>query len=162
MGVEKGNRTRFSAKDDIVIFFVVLTSILIFISIFTAALRFEQRRMDRNNQKRWSDVNYYLTAIHECVSENDGDASACGLIDDGTTYEIVNGATRTGCDAVCSVAADECVDMSALVAQNYLDSLPAEPLTSADDHTSYSVSYINGVVTVEACAAESEIIKVSR
>lgn len=144
---------------------LVIAILSILLVVVFAALNPATRLQDTRNSRRWNDVNQYLTAIHECIVDNDGALASCGLNDDGTEREIVADATvTTGCSAVCGVAADgNCADMSTLVTQNYLGSLPVDPTTPATDHTSYSVTTSGGIVTVNACGAEGgESISVSR
>jgi prepilin-type N-terminal cleavage/methylation domain-containing protein len=134
---------------------LVIAILSILLVVVFAALNPAQRLEDTRNARRWNDVNNYLTAIHECIIDNDGDETQCGLTDDGTVDEIVDGAAvTTGCDAVCGGATGDCVNLDTLVTQAYLGSLPTDPIVPATDHTSYSVVVSSGIVTVAACGAE--------
>lgn len=142
---------------------LVVAILSVLLVVVFASLNPAQRLEDTRNARRWNDVNQILTAIHECIVDNDGSLTTCGLTDDNTPREIVNGAITTGCDAVCSVAADECSNMATLVTQNYLSSLPKDPIAPADNHTSYSVTVNSGIVTISSCGAEgTEVISVAR
>jgi len=143
---------------------LVVAILAILLVVVFAALNPAKRLSDTRDARRWNDVNSILTAVHTCVVD-DGTATAlanCGVTDDGVTREIVDGAITTGCDAVCSVAANACEDMSALKG-TYLASLPQDPTAPAADHTSYTVTSSGGLVTVAACGAEGgTAISVSR
>ena len=142
---------------------VVIAIITVLAVLVFAALNPAGRLADTRDARRSSDVNEILTAVQECIVDNDGDATLCGVTDDGTTREIVDGAIVAGCDAECSVAAAECGDLSALVTQNYMASLPVDPSGAAASHTSYSIVSSGGVITIDACGAENTIpISVSR
>lgn len=145
---------KFSKGFTLIEILLVIGILSILLVVVFAALNPATRLADARDARRWNDVNQVLTAIHECIVDNDGDEAACGLTDDNTTDEVVNGVIATGCDAVCGGAADECVDLSTLVTQNYMASLPTDPIAPATDHTSYSVKLNNGIVTVSACGAE--------
>lgn len=142
---------------------LVVAILSILLVVVFASLNPAQRLQDTRNARRWNDVNQVLTAIHECIVDNDGSLSTCGITDDGTAREIVNGAIVTGCDAVCGVATSECEDLSGLVSSNYLASLPADPTAPATNHTSYTVTSTSGVISVASCGAEGgESISVAR
>lgn len=142
---------------------LVIAILSILLVVVFAALNPATRLQDTRNSRRWNDVNQYLTAIHEYIVDNDGSLPS-GLTDDGTTYEIVDGAVASGCSAVCTGVVDtNCADLSSLVTNNYLGSLPEDPTAPAAGHTSYSVTVDSGVVTIAACGAEGgESISVSR
>lgn len=145
---------------------LVIAILSVLLVVVFASLRPQTRLQDTRDANRWSDVNQILTAIHSCIVDNDGSLSTCGITDDGTEREIVTGAITSpeGCDAVCTDVGDtdDCEDLSALVTQNYLASLPEDPNAPAGIHTSYSITSSSGVITVEACDAEGGAISVSR
>jgi prepilin-type N-terminal cleavage/methylation domain-containing protein len=133
---------------------LVIAILSVLLVVVFASLRPQTRLIETRDAARANAANQILTAIHECIVDNDGIATTCGLTDDGTEREIVSGTIVTGCDAVCSVAAAECEDMSTIVSQNYMASLPTDPSGAVVDHTSYSVSSSSGVVTITACGTE--------
>lgn len=142
---------------------LVIAILSILLVVVFAALNPAQRLADTRDARRWNDVNNILTAIHECIVDNDGVLTTCGLTDDGTVDEIVaNAGATSGCNAVCPVATGECVNLEALVSLAYLGSLPVDPIAPATDHTSYSAVVSSGIVTVAACGAEGGTISVAR
>lgn len=146
---------------------LVIAILSILLVVVFAALNPAQRLSDTRDARRWNDVNQILTAIHECIVDNS--LTACGITNDGTTREIVNGAIATGCNAVCTtLATDDCEDLSGLttgVGTNntvYMGGLPTDPTTPATDHTSYTITTTSGIVTIASCGAEGSTISVSR
>lgn len=150
---------------------VVIVIISILAVVVFVALNPIQRMADARNSRRWNDVNNYLTAVHECIIDNDGSASACiGSLTAGTKYEIVSSASG-GCDDICSNAGSDasCADIDTLLAA-YLKELPTDPGGVTTGHTEYEIVIdSNNIVTITACSAESpetygatDTIKVSR
>ncbi|MFC1790713.1 type II secretion system protein [Patescibacteria group bacterium] len=148
---------------------IVIISILA-VTVFVA-LNPVQRFADARNSRRWTAVNNILTAIHECIVDNDGSTSPCiGSLSADTKYEIVSDAVA-GCDDVCTNAGADtsCADVDTLLGA-YLKELPVDPGGVTTGHTGYEVVIdSNNIVTVTACAAESpetygatDTIKVSR
>lgn len=152
---------------------LVVAILSILLVVVFAALNPATRLADTRNARRWNDVNQILTAIHECLVDNNGTYATCGVTADGTIREIVNTGTATGCDDVCTtgsgsvVAADtNCAPLQTQLVTNlsYLASLPTDPGGVANNHTEYTVQVSSaGIVTIDSCSAEqSEDIKVAR
>jgi len=144
---------------------VVIAIISILAVIVFVALDPITRLAEARNSRRWGDVNNLLTAMHECLVDNDGALASCGGVPvAGETYEIVSDAS-SGCDDVCTgVTSDtHCADLDTpLVA--YLKTLPTDPGGVTAGHTEYSISIdSNNIITITACSAEnSAAISVSR
>lgn len=143
---------------------VVIAIIAILAVVIFVALDPVTRFQDARNSRRWGDVNNLLTATHECIVDNGGAIASClGTLTAGNTYEIVSSAIA-GCDDVCTgVTSDlSCADVDTLLGA-YLKELPVDPSGAAAGHTEYSVTTdANGIVTIDACSAESATISVSR
>ena len=61
---------------------LVIAIISILLVVVFAALNPATRLAESRNANRWSNVNQLLTAIHECIVDNDGSFTACGLTND--------------------------------------------------------------------------------
>jgi len=146
---------------------VALTIISILSAVVLVALKPAQRLSDSRDAKRAQDINQVLTGIHECViDKNDGaPMNTClGTHSENVTYEIVQGAISSGCDDVCTGATSDssCLNLGTTLSDYFID-LPSDPSGLTAGHTGYSLKqYPNGMVVVEACAAEGSPIKVSR
>lgn len=137
---------------------LVVAILSILLVVVFAALNPAQRLIDTRNARRWNDVNQILTAVHECIIDND--LSTCGL---GTTVALSQlGACASGGTDPCTGAAAACLDLETELA-NYISNVPVDPTDPGTDKTGYSIQVANGIVTVSACNAEdSETISVSR
>jgi prepilin-type N-terminal cleavage/methylation domain-containing protein len=146
---------------------LVIAILSILLVVVFAALNPAQRLEDTRNSRRWNDVNQVLTAIHECIIDND--AATCGLTANDLTYQLGD-SSAGNCDGsatlgstLCTGAEAACLDLSTPLA-NYIASIPQDPSSGSDVTTGYSVTTAStGIVTVAACSAEgSEVIQVSR
>ena len=126
------------------------------VSVFVA-LNPVKRSADARNSRRWSDVDTLLTATHQYIIDNKGSLPT-GV--DATVRQL--GTCASGGNTLCPSANAACLNLSAVLAK-YLKNIPVDSVgTSAT--TGYSiVSDTNGIVTVNACAAENaQVIQVSR
>ena len=152
---------------------VVIAIIAILATVVFVALNPAQRFQDTRNSRRSSDVTTILTAIHECIVDDNGNMdSTCGLTGDTFLSVEICGDTVDGCldglgdpfpaSGACA-GATEVGDFTAL-AGTYLGSLPIDPGGASDVvNTGYMVTATNGIITVEACHAEDgETIQVMR
>lgn len=139
---------------------VVIVLIAILAGGVFVALNPVERFQDARNNRRYTDVNSYLTAIHQYIVDNDGSLPT-GL--SAPTSETQIGTCGSGGATLCSGAAAACVDLSTPLG-DYFDSLPVDPSTGSSATTGYSVTVSsNSTITIEACSAESgETITVSR
>lgn len=135
---------------------IVIAIISILSAVVSVALNPIQRFKDARNSRRWTAVNNILTAVHECIVDNDGVVSNCvGSLTTDQKYEIVSNAS-TGCADVCTnVSADgNCADLDGLLSA-YLKELPTDPGGIAAGHTEYEISLdANNIITITACSAE--------
>src|SRR3989344_5353451 len=136
---------------------LVVAILSILLVVVFAALNPAQRLIDTRNARRWNDVNQVLTAMHECIVDND--LATCGLTDNGNTYQL---GTCTGTGAtLCTGAQADCLDLSTELA-NYIKSVPLDPSDGAAATTGYAVTVDNGIVTTDSCSAEGTTVSVSR
>jgi len=141
---------------------VIAILAVIAVAVFVA-LNPAQRLADARNSRRVNDVNNLLTAIHECIVDNDGVVSNCGLSSPLTPANEIGGCLAGA--AACTGTTD-CVNLEAsnLVTQGYLRTMPLDPLGGSATTTGYSVEVdANGIVIVSSCNAElGEVIEVAR
>ena len=126
------------------------------VSVFVA-LNPVKRSADARNSRRWSDVDTLLTATHQYIVDNKG-ALPPGV--DTTVRQL--GTCASGGATLCAGANAACLDLTTPFTK-YLKSVPVDSNGTAAT-TGYSiVSDANGIVTVNACAAENaQVIQVSR
>ncbi len=126
---------------------VVIAIIAILAVVVFVALDPVTRFADARNSRRWADTNNILTAVHECIVDNDGSLGDCGLTADG----------------VSDVLGTSDLDISTQMAP-YLKSMPLDPSGGTTADTGYSlVVDTNNIVTITADDAElSAAISVSR
>lgn len=145
----------------VVIAIIAILAVLVFVALDPAT-----RFADARNSRRFNDVNNILTAVHECMVDNDGSTSTClpGVTAGSTVYEIVSSGS-SGCDDVCTSATSDtsCADLDTALGA-YLKTLPTDPGGVASGHTEYSINLdSNNIVTIAGCSAEnSETVQVSR
>lgn len=153
---------------------VVIAILAIIAVVVFVALNPAQRFADARDSRRVTDVNSILTAIHECIVDNDGAITSClstngASLVAGDVYQIVGSTTFTapftGCNAQCASTvtdAAHCADIDDDLV-TYLAKLPQDPQVTATDQTGYTVSIdANNLVTVSACNAEGSVISASR
>lgn len=138
---------------------LVVAILSILLVVVFASLNPAQRLMDTRNARRWSDINNVLTAVHECIIDND--AATCGLTTPTLALSQL-GTCASGGVTLCAGAADACLDITTELA-NYIASIPLDPSDGVAATTAYSAQITNGIVTISACSAEDgEAIAVSR
>jgi prepilin-type N-terminal cleavage/methylation domain-containing protein len=146
---------------------ISLTIISIMAIVVLVALKPAQRLSDARNARRAQDINEILTGIHECVvDKKDGsNMNTClGTHSTDVTYEITSATETSGCLSICTNATSDssCLNLGTTLA-DYFVNLPVDPAGVATGHTGYSLTlHTNGMVVLEACAAEDTTIKVSR
>lgn len=142
---------------------VVIAIIAVLATVVFVALNPAGRLADARDARRTNDVQNYITAIHECIIDQAGSITACGLSTSMVARQF--GSAVAGCEnngAACGTNV-ACLNLSTQLAP-YLASLPVDPsLASASTETHYGIS-VNGnnIVTITACDAEGGTISVSR
>lgn len=141
---------------------LVVAILSILLVVVFASLNPVQRLAETRNSRRWNDVNQILTALHECIIDNNGSLTICGL---GTTVALSQIGSCTGTGAtLCTGAAANCLDLDADADLNpYIASFPVDPSAGSAASTAYAVQVASGIITVSSCQDElSEVIQVSR
>jgi len=140
---------------------LVVAILSILLVVVFASLNPAQRLQDTRNARRWNDVNQILTALHECIIDND--LATCGLTNPLALSQI-GSCTGTGATPTCTGAATDCLDLDADTdLDNYIASFPLDPGGATAANTEYAVQVTNGILTVSACSAEGgEVVSVSR
>ncbi len=143
---------------------LVVAILSILLVVVFASLNPARRLAESRNANRYNAVNQLLTAMHECLVDNNGTYATCGLTADGTTREIVNTGVATACNAVCTTGAGSIVaatgdcaplQTTLVTGLGYLGSLPTDPGGVTTGHTEYTVKVTTtGIVTVDSCSAE--------
>src|SRR6056297_330710 len=152
---------------------IVIAIIAIIAAVVFVALDPLTRFRDSRDAARWSDVSAVIDAVKVDQVDNGGSyLSSVGSMTAGEWYMIVDGATMvSGCadnDSKCDqdVSTDgNCVDMSGLVSEGYLGSVPVSPAgevtwdsgsTAGGGGTGYVIKReTSGIVHVQACESEN-------
>ena len=146
---------------------VAVTILSVLAIVVLVGLKPATRMADSRDARRAQDLNQILTGIHECTIDKKDAASmgtCLGSTTVNTTYEIVATGITSGCQATCTGATSgtSCLPLDTTLA-DYFVKLPADPTTQVTGHTGYSITRkSNGMVILEACAAENGPIEVSR
>jgi len=125
----------------IVIVIIALLAVVVFVALDPAT-----RFADARNSRRWKDLNSLLTAFHECVVDNAGSYSACGISD--TSLHVLGTSD---------------LDLSDELAP-YLKQMPLDNLTGTAADSGYSIEVdANNIVTFYADEAENGVnVQLSR
>lgn len=144
----------------IVIGIIAVMSALIFVAL-DPLTRFRKAR----DAKRWTDVTSVLEAIKIDQVDNGGYyvSAVSGLTDD--LYYTV-GTCTTGGDSGCTAKVTQaaCCDLTDLVTEGYLGSIPYDSVSGSASKTDYYIQKkLSGIVTIGACDPEdASAISVSR
>lgn len=157
---------------------IVIVIIAVLAAIVFVALDPATRFKDARDARRAADIVEIAQAIKVDQIDNGGsyDATITGLT--STEVYMIAGGMTTGCNtATCDAtvtSANHCVNLSFLVTDGYLGSIPISPAgatawddgdTNGENGTGYTLSYnsTTGTVTVQACESENTTeISVSR
>ena len=137
---------------------IVIAIIAILAAVVFVALDPLTRFQDSCDSTRWSDITATLDAIKVDQVDNGGSyvAAVSGLTAD-TYYQI--GTAAANCDASCTdqtVGQAACADLTALVTEGYLGSVPMDPSSGTAAETDYYIMRgATGVITVGACDPEN-------
>jgi len=153
--ISRKNQKGFTLIELLVVIAIIA---ILAVSVFVA-LDPVTRFADARNSRRWTDVNSYLTAIHQSIVDNGG-ALPTGL---SASMSAQVGTCTTGGDTLCTGAQAACVNLNAPLAR-YLKQLPQDSDTGSAATTGYMVAVdSNNLITVSACSAENgEVVEVSR
>jgi len=151
--------------------FLIVVAIFAIIGVIAfVAVNPIARFQDSRNEKRWTDANKILNAIKVDQVDNGGSfLTSIEKAKPGAKYMITNG-SGDNCDALndyCetnvnteTTSGEFCLDLSGLVKQEYLESLPVSPNGKGDwskSMTGYTLEKSqDGVITIRACEAEGD------
>jgi prepilin-type N-terminal cleavage/methylation domain-containing protein len=131
---------------------LVVAILSILLVVVFAALNPAKRLIDTRNAARWTAVSQVLTALHECII--DEDVTTCGLSSPTLALSQI-GSCGSGGATLCTGAADACLDLDADTdLDSYIASFPLDPSDGTAATTGYSVQVTNGIVTIAACNPE--------
>ncbi len=152
---------------------IVIAIIAILAAVAFVALDPLTRFRDARDSSRWSDVTALLSAIK--IDQVDNGGSYLSSISSATSswdYMIVGDGSTSGCQATTDcdgnvATTSSCVDLSGLVTEGYLASVPVSPNGAGTWTTSKTGYYLNrnsnGTLTIGACESENtSSISVSR
>ena len=150
---------------------IVIAIIAILAAVVFVALDPLTRFQDARDASRWSDATSILSAIK--VDQVDNGGSYISAVDDaiaGTEYMISNATTTSGCNLTCDAAiaaAGDCINLSGLVSEGYIGSVPVSPNGLGTWTPEFSGYYLiksaTGIITIGACESENtDSISVSR
>ena len=141
---------------------LVVAILSVLLVVVFASLNPAARLEDARNARRWNDVNQVLTALHECIVDNDGSLTTCGLTDPLLLSQI--GSCGTGGATPCTGAETACLNLDGVaVLDDYIAGFPVDPTDPGVGKTAYAVQVTNGIITVSACQDEGgEVIQVAR
>jgi len=141
---------------------IVIAIIAILAAVVFVALDPLTRFQDARDSARFSDVTEILSALKIDQVDNRGSyVWAVSNATAGTEYQISNATTTSACNTSCSAVASsgDCVNLSGLVTEGYLGSLPVSPNGDGSWSSTltgyYLVKASTGTVTVGACEAEN-------
>ena len=148
---------------------IVIAIIAIIAAVAFVALDPLTRFQDARDSTRWTDVTSILAAIKVDQVDNGGnylDTELTTDISDDEYYMIGICADGEAEVADCGAVTieEDCVDLSDLVTEGYLSSVPIDPSSGAAAKTDYYlIRAVNGSFTVGACDPEGgSAISVSR
>ena len=136
---------------------IVIAVIAILAAAVFVALDPVQRFQESRDSQRWSDISNVAAAITVDQVDNGGSyvASITSLTND--LYYVI-GTDGSGCDSGCTAQTTQaaCVDLTALVTEGYLGSVPMDPSSGTAAKTDYYLSKrAAGTVEVGACDPEA-------
>jgi len=152
---------------------IVVAIIAILAAVIFVALDPLKRFQDSRDSVRWQEVTSIAQAIELDFLDNGGVyLSDIDVLTVGNVYMIVDGAMGSGCEdnnAFCDTnvtSSGSCVDLSDLVAENYLPDIPVAPDsgdvawddggTIGDEGTGYTLERIStSTIYVRACESEN-------
>lgn len=136
---------------------IVIAIIVVLAAAVFVALNPAKRFQDSRNARRSSDVASILSALKTDQIDNGGTyLTAVAALTVDTEYTI--GTDAVGCNAGCTAVTTEaaCADLTGLVTDGYLGSVPFDPSSGTAAETDYYIMRNTaGTITVGACDAEN-------
>ena len=136
---------------------IVIAIIVVLAAAVFVALNPAKRFQDSRNARRSSDVASILSALKTNQIDNGGTyLTEVAALTVDTEYMI--GTDVAGCNAGCTAVTTEaaCADVTGLVTDGYLGSVPMDPSSGTAAKTDYYIMRNTaGTITVGACDAEN-------
>lgn len=157
---------KFSQGFTLIEMLVTMGIITILSGVVLVAINPVKQLADARDSVRMNDVNSILTALHQCLVDNDGSLSPCGLSTNIPQTQIgweTDWCHNDGCGSqtACANLLNNQTGVGPL--SPYLKSIPFDPLSDDNNETRYSVETdANNIITIKACLAENTTISVSR
>lgn len=133
---------------------IIVVSILVLVfSILFVILDPSRRVSETRNTQRQSDMHTLGEAIKTFQIDNGGPLPS------GVDSSLrLLGTDSTGCIITCSdigTTENSCIDISSEIAQNYVASIPKDPLTGTSQKTNYAVrTYGTSGIEIISCTPE--------
>lgn len=155
--MKKQNRHGFTLVE----LLIVIAIIAILAAVAYVAIDPATRIKDANDAQRWSDSAAIVEATMEYIVDNDGSFPNESSWSTGVYYTLGSGTT---CTCTAQSTATTCLNLTDLTANDYLASIPQDPVSDAAADTDYYVyRSTGGLVTVGACEPQNaDEISVSR
>jgi len=134
----------------------VVAIIAILAAVVFVALDPLTRFQDARDASRWNDATAILSAIKIDQVDNGGSYVAA-ITSAGVGTHLIGTNGGSGCTASCTATttAAACVDLTALVTEGYLSSVPQDPSTGTAALTDYYLyNSSTGVIEIGACDPE--------
>ncbi len=135
---------------------IVIAVIVVLAAAVFVALNPAKRFQDSRDARRSSDIASLLGALKTDQVDNGGSyVAAVAALTADTEYQI--GTAAVGCDTGCTAVTTEaaCADITGLVTEGYLGSVPFDPSSGTAAETDYYViRNSTGTMTVGACDPE--------
>lgn len=140
---------------------IVIAIIVILAAVVFVAIDPLTRFRDSRDARRWSEITTILEAVKKDQVDNGGTYLTTIIsATEGTVYMV--GTAGTGCILTCDatiVADGDCINLTGLVTEGYLGSVPISPngagSWSAATTGYYLVKNTNGTVKIGACESEN-------
>ncbi len=141
---------------------IVIAIIAIIAAVTFVALNPLQRFQDARDSTRWSDVSALLTAIKVDQIDNGGYFLGVVTSTASTSEAYMIGTctdASTNCSTIVTSSVGHCIDLTGLVTEGYLSSIPTSPngaYTWGAADTGYALTRnTNNSITITSCEAEN-------
>lgn len=139
---------------------IVIAVIIVLAASVFVALNPAKRFQDSRNARRSSDVEAIIAALKTDQVDNGGTyVASVAAMTAALEYQI--GTAAVGCDSGCTAVTTEaaCVDLTALVTEGYIGSVPMDPSTGTAAETDYyAIRNASGTVTIGSCDPENSVV----
>lgn len=136
---------------------IVIAVIAILAAAVFVALDPIKRFQEARDSQRWSDVTAAVGAVTVDQVDNGGTFVASVAALTNNLFYVI-GTDAVGCNTTCTAQVTQaaCVDLTALVTEGYLGSVPSDPSTGTAANTDYYLQKAaSGTISVGACDPEA-------